>query len=108
MKNITGLFFLVLSLSAFSQNNKMTPEFLWKLGRVTGVGISKDGKSAVYTVSTPNVAENKSVKETFVVPVIGGSAIQTFNKDSVTRDKNISPNGKYIIYDKEVKLLNIT
>ena len=107
MKNIIVFVLVSISLSAQSQN-KMTPEFLWKLGRVTGVGISKDGKSAVYTVSTPNVAENKSTKETFVVPVIGGSAIQTFNKDSVTRDKNISPNGKYIIYDKEVKLLNVT
>ncbi|HEY8688188.1 MAG TPA: prolyl oligopeptidase family serine peptidase [Chitinophagaceae bacterium] len=107
MKNIIVFVFATLSLSALSQN-KMTPEFLWKLGRVTGVGISKDGKSAVYNVSTPNVAENKSAKETFVVPVIGGSAVQTFNKDSVARDKNISPNGKYIIYDKEVKLLNVT
>ena len=107
MKNIILFVLAILSLSALSQN-KMTPEFLWKLGRVAGVGISKDGKSAVYTVSTPNVVENKSIKETFVVPVIGGSAVQTFNKDSVSRDKNISPNGKYIFYDKEVKLLNVT
>ena len=107
MKNIIVIVFLSLSLSSVSQN-KMTPEFLWKLGRVTGVGISKDGKSAVYSVSTPNISENKSTAETFVVPIIGGSSIQTFNKDSVRRDKNISPNGKYIIYDKEVKLLNVT
>ena len=96
-----------LSLSATSQN-KMTPEMLWKLGRVSGIGISKDGKSAVYSVSTPNATENKSTTETFVIPVAGGSAVQTFNVDSVVRDKNISPNGKYIIYNKEVKLLNVT
>lgn len=108
MKNIIAVFCLItLPLFSFSQN-KMTPEFLWKLGRVSGIGISKDGKSAVYSVSTPNVAENKSTSETFVVPVTGGSAVQTFNKDSVVRNKNISPNGKYIIYDKEVKLLNVT
>ena len=107
MKNIIVIVFVSLSLSSVSQN-KMTPEFLWKLGRVTGVGISKDGKSTVYSVSTPNISENKNTTETFVVPIIGGSSIQTFNKDSVRRDKNISPNGKYIIYDKEVKLLNVT
>ncbi len=107
MKNIIVIVFVSLSLSSVSQN-KMTPEFLWKLGRVTGVGISKDGKSALYSVSTPNISENKSTTETFVVPIIGGSSIQTFNKDSLRRDKNISPNGKYIIYDKEVKLLNVT
>ena len=107
MKNVFLFGLVILSLPVASQT-KLTPELMWKLGRVTGVGISKDGKSAVYSVSTPNVAENKSASETFVVPVTGGAAIQTFNKDSVTRDKNISPNGKYIIYDKEVKLLNVT
>ncbi len=96
-----------LPFSAISQN-KMTPERLWKLGRVSGVGISKDGKSAVYSVSTPNAMENKSTRESFVIPVTGGAAIQTFNVDSVVKDKNISPNGKYIIYNKEVKLLNVT
>lgn len=107
MKNVILIGLLFLSQHVASQT-KLTPELMWKLGRVTGVGISKDGKSAVYTVSTPNVAENKSASETFVVPVTGGAAIQTFNKDSVIRDKNISPNGKYIIYNKEVKLLNVT
>src|ERR1035437_642438 len=107
MKNIIVFVLAFLSLPAISQN-KMTPELLWKLGRVTGLGISKDGKSAIYSVSTPNVAESKSTLETFVVPVTGGSSVQTFNKDSVMRDKNISPNGKYIIYNKEVKLLNVT
>ena len=108
MKNtLSIIFFISLSISAFSQN-KMTPELLWKLGRVSGQGISKDGKSAVYSVRTPNVSENKSTIETFIVPVTGGSAIQTFNKDSITGNKNISPNGKYIIYDKPVKVFNVT
>ena len=107
MKNITSALFIVLSLHAFSQNTKMTPEFLWKLGRVSGVGISRDGKNVVYTVATPNIAENKSKHETFVVSVNGGSSIQTFSQDSFVRNKNISPDDKYIISNKEVKLLNV-
>jgi dipeptidyl aminopeptidase/acylaminoacyl peptidase len=107
MKRIS-ICLLFIPCLCFSQTTKLTPELMWKLGRVTGNGISKDGKSAVYSVKTFSVAENNSATETFVVPVIGGSAVQTFNKDSVTRDKNISPNGKYILYDKEVKLLNQT
>lgn len=107
MKNSIICFFLSLTSACFSQTTKLTPELLWKLGRVTGLGISKDGKSAIYSVSTPNVPENKSTTETFVVPITGGSSIQTFNKDSVMKDKNISPNGKYIIYDKEVKVKNV-
>ena len=106
MKSNVVLFLTLISISAFSQT-KMTPELLWKLGRVSALGITKDGKSAVYSVKTYNVTESNSVTETFTVPIIGGSAIQTLNKDSVLRDKNISPNGKYIIYDKAVKLMNV-
>lgn len=106
MKRIIFYVLLSLPVAGFTQN-KMTPETLWKLGRVTGLGIAKDGKSAVYSVKTYNAAENTSITETFVVPVSGGSSIQTLNKDSVMRDKNISPNGKYIIYNKEVKVKKV-
>src|SRR5688572_21999812 len=106
MKRIIFYVLLSIPVAGFSQT-KMTPETLWKLGRVTGLGISKDGKSALYSVKTYNTAENTSITETFVVPVTGGSSVQTFNKDSVMRDKNISPNGKYIIYDKEVKVKKV-
>lgn len=108
MKKVILFSYLIgLTFSGFCQN-KMTPELLWKLGRVSGLGISKDGKGVVYSVSTPSVAENKSTHETFVVSVNGGSSVQTFNQDSVMRDKNISPNGKYILYNKPVKLKNVT
>ena len=107
MKFILALIFLVPGIATYSQN-VMTPEIMWTLGRVTGVGLSKDGKQAVYTVSTPSVIENKSTKESFVVSIGGGSAIQLFKTDSLVRDKNISPDGKYIIYNKEVKLMNVS
>lgn len=104
------IFFFPLQFS-FSQNQpgepaKMTPEFLWKLGRVSGVGITRDKSGVAYTVATPNSSENKIARETFVVSVNGGSSVQTLDKDSVIRDKNISPDGKHIIITREVKLLN--
>jgi dipeptidyl aminopeptidase/acylaminoacyl peptidase len=98
---------LAITLSSQGQPVKLSPELLWKLGRVTALGISKDGKSALYSVKTYDAAENKGLEETFVVPVTGGSAVQTFNKDSVMKNKNISPDGKYIIYDKEVKIQKV-
>lgn len=84
----------------------MTPELLWKLGRVTGDGISKDGKYIVYSVSTPNAEENKSVAKTYRIPIEGGAATEITNKDSLLGNKNISPDGKYILTNKEVKLKN--
>ncbi len=107
MKKYIFIGLAIFSFSAIAQT-KMTPEFLWQLGRVSSVGITKDGKNVLYSVSTPNIADNKSKRESFTVPVTGGSSIQTFNPDSLVKDKNISPDGKYIIYNKEVKVQNVT
>jgi hypothetical protein len=49
----------MMSLSAMAQN-VMSPETLWKLGRVSALGISKDSKNVVYKVTTPSIEENKS------------------------------------------------
>lgn len=97
------------TLSSFSQNQKMnlTPEILWKLGRVTGLGIAKDGKHYVYSVSTPSVEENKSTKENFIADINTGVALNIKATGDLLNDKNISPDGKHIIYDKEVSLQKV-
>jgi hypothetical protein len=63
-KKILTFLLLLVSLFSFSQrksdNHRMTPELLWKLGRVSGIGITKDGKSVVYAVSIPDMGANKS------------------------------------------------
>jgi Tol biopolymer transport system component len=99
------LFFstLLLSFSVTAQN-KMTPELLWKLGRVSALGISKDGKYILYSVGTPNAAENKSSRKKYAIPVTGGNPIPVSNADSMLTNEKISPDGKYIISNAEVKL----
>ena len=74
MKKYIFLIFSVISMSSNAQQI-MTPEKLWQLGRVTPIGISKDGKSLIYKVGTPNVQENKINSKYFSVPVVGGNAI---------------------------------
>jgi hypothetical protein len=41
---------IVTTFNALAQNN-MTPELLWKLGRVSAVGITKDDSGVVYALS---------------------------------------------------------
>ncbi len=107
MKRI--LFFSCILLSSFSfAQNKMTPELLWKLGRVSGLGISSDGKYVLYSVSTPNAAENKSSRKTFAIPVTGGNPIPVNNADSMLKNEKISPDGKYLISNAEVKIKKLT
>ncbi len=101
MKKI--ILFTLISLHAMAQNT-MTPELLWKLGRISPLGISKDGKNIVYKVSTPSVAENKSSSKTYILPISGGVPTEVKDITTVFADKNISPDGKYIVYNEEVKI----
>lgn len=80
----------------------MTPELLWQLGRVNAVGISRDGKQMIYTVSTPNISENKSKVLRYAIPLTGGVAYET--EESLVDDKALSPDGQYMITTKEVKI----
>ncbi len=98
----------VLCCSTVIAQNIMTPELLWQLGRVTGVGISKDGKYVVYNVSTPNAAENKSARKTYAVPVTGGDAFLISNADSLLANDKLSPDGKFLISSASIKVKKIT
>jgi dipeptidyl aminopeptidase/acylaminoacyl peptidase len=84
--------------------NVMTPELLWKLGRVTPLGLSKDGKNVVYKVSTPSIEENKSNSKFYILPINGGNPTEVKDTKELLKDKNISPDGKYIVYNEEVKI----
>ncbi len=103
MKKILLIPLLMMSLTAMAQN-VMTPELLWKLGRVSPLGISKDGKNIVYKVTTPSVQENKSDTKFYILPVNGGNPTEVKETKDLLKDKNISPDGKYIVYNEEVKI----
>jgi dipeptidyl aminopeptidase/acylaminoacyl peptidase len=97
---------ILISINAMAQNI-MSPELLWKLGRVTVLGISNDGKNIVYKVTTPSVEENKSDSKLYTIPVNGGKAVEVKDTKDLVKDKNISPDGKYLVYNEEVKIDNV-
>lgn len=102
MKKIALPLLFLAPLFLFSQD-KMTPELLWKIGRVNGLGISKDGKYILYSVSTPDVETNKSKNKSYMMPLTGGTAMEISNPDSLLNNKNLSPDGSYMLSNKEVK-----
>ena len=62
MKNKFFILLAVFNLLFFSFINaqqKMTPEFLWKLGRVSDPKLSPDGKEVLYNVRVYNLSANK-------------------------------------------------
>lgn len=96
-----------MGASAVSAQQILTPELLWKLGRVSALGISKDGKNVIYKVSLPSVEENKSDSKFYSISVNGGFATEIPETKELLIDKNLSPDGKYLLSNKEVKLEKI-
>ncbi|RAR71744.1 dipeptidyl aminopeptidase/acylaminoacyl peptidase [Flavobacterium aciduliphilum] len=86
-----------------SAQQVLTPELLWKLGRISVIGISKDKKNIVYKVATPVMEENKSVSKYYTIPITGGVATELKETKELVTDKNVSPDGKYILSSQEVK-----
>jgi len=94
---------LSICISSIAQE-KMTPELLWKLNRVSGIGLSKDKKYVVYNVSTPNVENNKSSSKKYFISLADGKNYPLANADSLLKDNTISPDGKYKLSDEPVKI----
>jgi dipeptidyl aminopeptidase/acylaminoacyl peptidase len=106
MKKLFLLTLISIGLNTTAQNI-LSPEMLWKLGRVSVIGISKDAKSIIYKVAIPSIEENKSNSKFYAIPVIGGNATELKETKDLVSDKNISPDGKYILSDQTVKINNV-
>jgi dipeptidyl aminopeptidase/acylaminoacyl peptidase len=106
MKKLFFLTLISIGLNATAQN-VLSPELLWKLGRVSVIGISKDAKSIIYKVAIPSIEENKSNSKFYTIPVNGGNATELKETKGLVSDKNISPDGKYILSDQAVKINSV-
>jgi dipeptidyl aminopeptidase/acylaminoacyl peptidase len=67
------LLLALVSPTLYAQN-KLTPEILWKLGRIGEHKVSPNGQQVVYTVRNFNLAENKGNTDIYLMPSSGGEA----------------------------------
>lgn len=54
----------------------MTPEIMWKFGRVNNPCLSPDGKTLAYTITFYNLKENKGITHLYAVSTDGGEPKQ--------------------------------
>lgn len=94
---------IAISISIQAQD-KMTPELLWKLGRISPMGISNDGQKVVYGVSHYNIEENKSSRKVYTLSLKGGWPQEVASTSDLLSDKHISPDGKHKISVNNVKI----
>jgi dipeptidyl aminopeptidase/acylaminoacyl peptidase len=106
MKKIILNCLIALPVVLFSQS-VMTPELLWKLGRVTAIGISKDKHFMVYSVGVPDIAQNKIITKTYRIPLAGGTSEQMDKADTLVYNNHVSPDGKWKLSDSDVKIMNV-
>ncbi len=107
MKRISLCIVLIVLFSTIQSQSNLTPEKLWQLGRVSGMGLSKDKQFVIYSVNTPGIAENKSTRKYYKIPVAGGAAVEITNADDYLMNPKISSDGKYMISSDAVKLMDV-
>jgi len=107
MKKIWFSAGLALITFGSQAQNLLTAEQLWKLGRVSGLGLSKDKKNVIYSVSTPNAEENKTERKVFSMPITGGAAVEVKSAAEILPNDRISPDGKHILKSEAVKIIDI-
>ena len=74
----------------------LSPEVLWKFGRVSGAEVSPCGKMVVYGIGRYSVPDNKGVTNLFIVDVEGGEPRQLTDNAGSEFDAHWRPDGKRI------------
>lgn len=107
MRKLSLICFCFFAMATYAQDS-MTPDLLWKLGRVEALGISKDSANVVFTVTTPNVAANTKPKKTYFIPIKGGAAKEIADSSAYVKSDRISPDGRYKLSAEDVKMRNVS
>lgn len=86
---------LLLPTLAMAQE-KLTPEKLWQLGRVSEEQVSPDGKQIVFGVTNYELAANKGNKDLYMVSVQGGEPKRLTSLTGSEFNPRFRPDGKKI------------
>ena len=82
----------------------MSPEVLLSLGRLSDPQLSPDGKTILYGVSYSSIAENRSVRNLFTIPVEGGRPTQLTRDGKSLSSARWSADGKAVYFLQDGQL----
>ncbi len=100
----TSFLFLFFSSLLLQAQSPITPEKLWQLGRVSAVGISRDGSSFIYKVTRTDLGAPKNSSTLYRIPLAGGEPVKLDSVGDLVSNKSASPDGLYSLSYKAVKL----
>lgn len=105
LRNLTLFFTLAaICFSGLNAQKTMTPDLLWQLGRVSPVGITKDGQNIVYRVTYPDMKNNTFSSKIHVLSIESGVEISVEDYTTLLTDPLVSPDGKHVLYENAVQL----
>lgn len=107
MKKNLLIISLILTGSITMAQQKMTPELLWQVQRLSVLGLNDDGSTLFYELKTPNIENDNFDSKYYKMPVTGGIATEIAKENVKTKDKNIAPDGGYKLFHKEVHIEDI-
>jgi dipeptidyl aminopeptidase/acylaminoacyl peptidase len=107
MKKLHLLVFLILASALLRAQAPLSPETLLSLGRVSPLGLTRDGKAVLYRVSTPDLKANKNESSIYMLTISGGESVKLDSVGDLLVNKNLSADGKFILEERAVKLVNV-
>ena len=97
MKQLLIISITVLLIAPLqSQNQHLTPENLWKIGRLGLDDISPDGKTALYGVTYYDIEKNSGNRDLYIIPTKGGIPKKITAFDQHEYNGQYRPDGKKI------------
>ena len=102
--SIAMFFFNFIALA----QKTLQPEDLIQIGKVSVLGLSKDQKNIVYTTKKYNLKEDKNQKSVYLLSLQSGESKMIDKATDFLSTNRISPDGKFKIAAKEVKVKKIS
>ena len=77
---------------------RFTPDVMWKMGRLGGAALSPDARTALYTITRYNMAENRGLTQIYVRDMASGEEKALTDNTSNNSDAQWSADGKTIYF----------
>ena len=106
MRKIILILALFMVYSTYSQQ-LLTPEKLWELHRVSGIGLTSDKNYVLLSVTTPDIAENSFKKEYYKLAVKGGKPIPITKEQMENLTTKFNADKSFKLFDKTVKINSV-
>jgi dipeptidyl aminopeptidase/acylaminoacyl peptidase len=99
MKKLTTFVLGIITLSAMAQTKqKLTPELLFKMGRVNNPQLSPNGKQVLYEVKHYDLSTNKGTNIAYIINLPAGNPIAVTDAKTNAFDVQWKPDGSKVTF----------